>query len=279
MEKVVHGTPVSIDDYSFLAVLLVHLNISGTIHSALCAGSYAGNDWIITAAHCIAGAVAVTAFFGVVSLGDVFSWNAMHREGIEFVCHANYNPETFSHDIGLVRLEKATTEDFLVSDSVVGWPSRPANASLLKGGVGEPKARQVSAVGVVVPSREYAAVGKPGTVLGFGATESDNSVTKYNVLLKADVVVKDPDAYAYAYGDKVDSTMIVAGGAYADFFDGEIADTCQGDSGGPLLDADGRLMGITSWGIGCGMPESPGVYTRVSVFETFLEKVLPWWGH
>lgn len=38
-------------------------------------------------------------------------------------------------------------------------------------------------------------------------------------------------------------------------------DACQGDSGGPFV-VDGKLVGIVSWGLGCG--DRPGYYTRVS---------------
>ncbi|CAF0771822.1 unnamed protein product, partial [Adineta ricciae] len=52
------------------------------------------------------------------------------------------------------------------------------------------------------------------------------------------------------------------------------ADTCQADSGGPLMleNADGRweIVGITSFGKSCGKPNSPGVYTRVGTYNSFI---------
>ena len=47
----------------------------------------------------------------------------------------------------------------------------------------------------------------------------------------------------------------------------------QGDGGGPLVCEKGGFwyqVGIVSFGIGCGRKNIPGVYTRVSAFETWI---------
>jgi trypsin len=49
-------------------------------------------------------------------------------------------------------------------------------------------------------------------------------------------------------------------------------DSCTGDLGGPLIDSDGRLVGITSWGAGCGKNEFPGVYTRITGVNKWLKR-------
>ncbi|XP_068948610.1 uncharacterized protein [Petaurus breviceps papuanus] len=60
--------------------------------------------------------------------------------------------------------------------------------------------------------------------------------------------------------------------------DGSV-DACMGDSGGPLMcniPESGRyfLMGITSFGFGCGKKHFPGVYTGVQFYKMWINNVL-----
>jgi hypothetical protein len=92
-------------------------------------------------------------------------------------------------------------------------------------------------------------------------------------LLTVSVPVWDNAACNTLYDGAIDSTMLCAG------YDDQAKDSCQGDSGGPLYipgTAENGgvdvLVGIVSWGYGCA-EGFPGVYTRLSVFSDFVNKV------
>lgn len=49
----------------------------------------------------------------------------------------------------------------------------------------------------------------------------------------------------------------------------------QGDSGGPLVclnNGQMNLLGIISWGVGCGKKGIPGVYTKVVHYLSWIQE-------
>lgn len=104
--------------------------------------------------------------------------------------------------------------------------------------------------------------GSMATALGWGATRGGGKFT--NWLRQVDVEVRTlADCRSSYFGAFIPATMLCAGVSGRD--------TCQGDSGGPLV-LDGRLIGITSFGRGCGF--WPGVYSRVDSLAPWVRTVV-----
>lgn len=51
-------------------------------------------------------------------------------------------------------------------------------------------------------------------------------------------------------------------------------DACDGDSGGPLVMDGEVLMGIISFGSGCGRAHTPGAYTNVAAVREWIENII-----
>ena len=112
-----------------------------------------------------------------------------------------------------------------------------------------------------------------GVISGFG--EMENGLNSYE-LLWARIEMLNKTECKNLMGpnrDELSRNMICAGGGKVD--------SCQGDSGGPLVVIAGckftlagckfTLAGITSWGYGCGVLGSPGVYTKVANYINWIK--------
>merc|ERR1719365_3986 len=105
------------------------------------------------------------------------------------------------------------------------------------------------------------------TVSGWGLM-AENGTEQPTNLQHVDVPYYYPDVCAEAYKDRTNYTgVLITGQMLCAGHEGGGTGACFGDSGGPLTYEDsGRehVVGVVSWGIGCGQPNLPSVYAKVS---------------
>ncbi|KAM9804820.1 transmembrane protease serine 3 [Neosynchiropus ocellatus] len=196
----------------------------------LCGGSVLTSRWVLTAAHCVYGFADPALWSAHVGLTEQTVHGAESRAVDRIIYHARYRPKGLDYDIALMRLNK----------------------SLEFNGLVEP---------ICLPNvGEEFDEGTLCWISGWGATEEEGETSV--VLRSAAVPLLSSRTcnLPEVYQGFISSWMICAG-----YLEGG-TDSCQGDSGGPLACEDSvwKLVGATSWGIGCAVRNKPGVYTRIT---------------
>ncbi|MFI8214207.1 S1 family serine peptidase [Streptomyces sp. NPDC085932] len=232
---VIGGFPVDASQSPWTVALASRDRFGGTRSGQFCGGVVVGRTTVLTAAHCMDRAVLggpperVKDLKVITGRTDLLS----DRGGQEIAVRSAwvnpaYDGASNNGDFAVLTLARP-----LPADSVIGMA-----------GEGDPA---------------YAA-GGAATVYGWGDI---SGAGEYPSDLRAARVRVLPDALCEeAYPGGADGTYDARSMLCAGEPEGG-RDACQGDSGGPLV-AQGRLIGLVSWGIGCGRAGSPGVYMRVS---------------
>ncbi|XP_072396490.1 transmembrane protease serine 9-like [Diabrotica undecimpunctata] len=110
----------------------------------------------------------------------------------------------------------------------------------------------------------YVPTGTSVITAGWGYTVAGASRGS-DVLMEVKINIIDWKICNMLYKAKLTERVICAG----DLNGG--VDSCHGDSGGPL-ELNGTLIGVVSSGGICGAPFSPGIYTKVSDFVSWINK-------
>lgn len=212
--------------------------------NVFCCGVLIGSSWVLTAGNCVYAMkdfVPTPLIEVIIGEKDLRNKDGVASNVTEVFLHNKYDPDTQDYNFALLRLADPVEQGPLMYIRPVKLPPEQLDFES----------------GTVCFVSGYRAP-KPG----------NNSFTK---LMTVQVPIASDYACKKAYQDRtITARMFCAG------FEEGNAVACQGDGGGPLVCKDGNnwyLKGLVSWGRGCAVPGSYGVYANVKKAMKWIEKI------
>lgn len=231
-KRIIGGNEANPNKWAWMAALL-----RSDTGEHYCGGALISKRYVITAAHCTEGlkAANITVRLGAHNIQEP-SENVKDIEVSRIREHPGFQKDTFMNDISVLRLKRPVTFNEYI---------RP----------------------VCLPERgDESYFGKTAIATGWGTQTFGGPYSE--VLREVKLVIWNNTECDNRFIQPITEVFLCAGPKRRE------GDSCQGDSGGPLMvqsrSKQWTLVGVISWGIKCGEPGVPGIYTRIPHFLDYI---------